>query len=92
MHLTNHPLWHFTIYKDNGYLLDGAWRWWMFGTDGHSYGECFAYGDHVWDCKWPETKLSLVGHRKFRCITDVDALAIYASLKKEANFSLIHPS
>ncbi|KAL1605244.1 hypothetical protein SLS60_004788 [Paraconiothyrium brasiliense] len=88
MHFTNNPLYHFTIYKDRGYEVNGAWRWYLYGTDGKSYGDCFAWGDYNWDCQWPNEHLAAKGYRKFRCITDVDANTINDEYKKEGGRAL----
>ncbi|KAF9737579.1 hypothetical protein PMIN01_05358 [Paraphaeosphaeria minitans] len=78
------PLYHFTIYKDRGYAAgDGGWRWYLYGTDGKSYGECFAWGNYNWDCKWPDKNLAGKGYRKFRCLTNVGANTISDAFKKE---------
>ena len=66
-------------------MVDNTWRWWLYGTDGNTYGECFAYGDHVWSCDWPIYHTHLMGYRKFRCLTDVGAKAINQAFKNENN-------
>lgn len=84
MHFTNNPLYHFTIYKDRGYTAsDGSWRWYLYGTDGSSYGECFAWGDYNWDCQWPGDNIAVKGYRKFRCLTSVDANTINTAYHNE---------
>lgn len=83
MHFTNNPSYHFTIYKDRGHNEGGTWYWTLYGTDGNSYGSCFAYGGFSWSYDWPEYKVHLDGYRKFRCLTEVDADTINAAANKE---------
>ncbi|KAF1975558.1 hypothetical protein BU23DRAFT_552496 [Bimuria novae-zelandiae CBS 107.79] len=74
MHFANKPLWHFTIYKDRGYLDGKTWMWPLFGTDGRTYGACFAYGGQSFGvCTAPGGLLRMWGQRKFRCLAELGA-------------------
>ncbi|KAF2448257.1 hypothetical protein P171DRAFT_440670 [Karstenula rhodostoma CBS 690.94] len=66
-HFTNFPIYHATIYNDDGYERDGGWKWWMWGVDNLNYGECFTYDNFDLDCEYPDIKTYIRVSRKFRC-------------------------
>lgn len=65
MHLTNNPLYHFTIYKDRGYIApDGfTWLWPMYGVDDTTHGACHTDTRKNWDCNYNDDKLKLASLR-----------------------------
>lgn len=65
--------------------MGDGWRWWLYGVDGKTYGECFGWSGYSWDCSWevPFANLWLRGERKFRCLTKIDAFDIHEAFVKE---------
>ncbi|KAL5379146.1 hypothetical protein DPSP01_008596 [Paraphaeosphaeria sporulosa] len=89
MHFVNKPLYHWTIYKDDGYVRDNGWKWWLWGVDGHNYGECFAYEGHDVDCYDAKSNGHVYYNCKFRCnVRDptITAKAINAAYWKDTGY------